>query len=171
MSDDNTSTMVAAGVFVPPPPVGPGIAYTPAQRGRATPEAVASVVIDDMSEPAEGRRLDTEPTDNGGGFPFSAEMDVSELDDRDRPGASWGARARGLSRSALVMNSRRMCYLNRLLVIAVHLIDDEPVPLFGRVSGCEYDGDGLYRIEVELLPLPTRQPILDWIASCKKTRA
>jgi len=163
--------MVAGGSSVPPPPVGPGIAYTPAQRGRATPKSVASVVIDDMSEPADGRRLDTQPVDEGGGFPFSAEMDVTELDDRERPGATWGARAIALSRSALVMSSRRMCYLNRMLVLAVHLIDDEPVPLFGRVSGCEYDGDGLYRIEVELLPLPGRKVIHDWVAGCKKTRA
>ena len=63
-----------------------------------------------------------------------------------------------------------MCYLNRMLVMAVHLIDDEPVPLFGRVCGCDYDGDGLYRIEVELQPMPGRKAIRDWAAGCKKTR-
>lgn len=56
-----------------------------------------------------------------------------------------------------------MCYEERLVVIAVHLIDAKPVPLFGVVRSCDYDGDGLYRVEIELLPMPEERPLLDWI--------
>jgi hypothetical protein len=97
------------------------------------------------------------------GIRFDAELDLSELDDRDRPGATWCGRGRELSRSHLVMRSRRMCHLNRRILAAVHLIDDKPVPLLGRVIGCEYDGDGLYRVELELMKVPERSEVVQWI--------
>jgi hypothetical protein len=99
------------------------------------------------------------------GRPFEADLDVCELDDRERPGHTWASRARSLSRSCLSFRSRRMCYTGRSLMVAVHLIDDEPVPLFGRVQACEYDGDGLYRVDLDLLPVPDSAPVKDWLAA------
>lgn len=99
----------------------------------------------------------------GGGHPFEAELSVSEMDERDRPGPVWHARGRSISRSVLVMTTRRLCYDARRLLVAVHLIDDAPVPLFGSVSSCDYEGDGVYRVEVALAPLPEMRAIQSWI--------
>lgn len=99
------------------------------------------------------------------GARFDAEMDLTELDDRERPGPTWTGHGRELSRSHIVIRSRRMCYPGRLLLIAIHLIDDRPVPLVGRVYTCEYDGDGQYKIGLDLLPVPERPEIRDWILS------
>jgi hypothetical protein len=92
-------------------------------------------------------------------------MEMTELDDRERPGPTWNGNGAELSRSHVVVKSRRMCYSGRLLLLAVHLIDDRPVPLLGRVYSCEYDGDGQYRIGLDLLPIPERPEIRDWILS------
>lgn len=97
--------------------------------------------------------------------PFDAELDACELDERDRPTVTWTARALGLSESKIVLRSRRMCYVDRLLIIAVHLVDAEPVPLFGRVSTCDYDGDGMYVVELELLECPKTQVIRAWLVA------
>jgi len=97
------------------------------------------------------------------GVRFDAELDLCELDDRDRPGPTWTARGRELSRSHLIVRTRRMCYAARRILVAVHLIDDLPVPLFGKVSNCDYDGDGLYKVELELLKVPDRPEIAAWI--------
>jgi hypothetical protein len=56
-----------------------------------------------------------------------------------------------------------MCYVGRQVLVAIHLIDDRPVPLMGRVFSCEYDGEGQYKISLELLPIPERIEIRDWI--------
>lgn len=97
------------------------------------------------------------------GVRFDAELDLAELDDRDRPGSTWSARGRELGRGHLVFRSRRMCYEGRRLLVAIHLIDDKPVPLFGEVTGCEYDNDGLYRVRLELLPLPEKPDVAVWL--------
>lgn len=97
--------------------------------------------------------------------PFNAEIDATELDERWRPGSTWTAKGRGLGRSHLVLQSRRMTYVGRVIVAAVHLIDSEPVALMGRVSVCEYEQEGLYRIELELLPIPEQGPIREWVAA------
>lgn len=100
---------------------------------------------------------------NTGGKPFDAELDLSELDDRSRPGPTWTGHGRELSRSHLVFVSRRMSHSGRVLLAAVHLIDDRPVPLLGRVVDCEYEADGLHRIVLELLPIPETDAIAKWI--------
>lgn len=97
------------------------------------------------------------------GHRFDAELDMTELDDRDRPGPTWSGRGRELSRSHLVLRSRRMCYVGKQILVAIHLIDDRPVPLLGRVFSCEYDGDGQYKIGLDLHPIPERPEIRDWI--------
>lgn len=98
-----------------------------------------------------------------GSCSFRAELDIAEVDTRGRPGTIWTGRANELSRSQLSFRSRRMCYEGRELVIAVHLVDDRPVPLYGMVSACEYDGDGLYKTRVNLLPLPETEAVRMWI--------
>lgn len=105
------------------------------------------------------------------GHPFSADLDLAELDDRQRPGAAWAARSQILSRSHLVILSRRMSYLNRVLVVAVHLVDDNPVPLLGKVTECDYHADGLYRITLNLLPITQFEFINAWINNLGGRRA
>lgn len=97
-----------------------------------------------------------------GGMEFDAELDLSELDDRNRPGPVWAGRGRELSRSHLIFRSRRMCYVGRRIVVAVHLIDDRPVRLAGKVYFCEYDSDGLYRVGMDLMPVPESREVQDW---------
>lgn len=97
------------------------------------------------------------------GARFDAELDLTELDDRERPGPTWSGKGRELSRSHLILRSRRMSYVGRQMLLAVHLIDDQPVPLFGRVFLCEYDGDGQYKIGLDLFPVPERPEIRDWV--------
>lgn len=95
--------------------------------------------------------------------PFRAELDLSELDERGRTGPTWTGRGCMLSRGSLVFRSRRMCYPGRHIVLAVHLLDDRPVPLFGRVSSCEYDDEGMYRTRLELMKLPGSRGVSEWI--------
>lgn len=104
------------------------------------------------------------------GHRFEAEMDVAELDDRGRPVSTWSARGRELDRSRLTFMSRRMCYPGRQVVVAVHLIDASPVPLFGKVAACEYEGDGLCRVDLELLEVPEDKPIRDWLDAIIRRR-
>lgn len=123
------------------------------------PPQAAGFFSDDEPPPAPVRALPRPQQ----GLRFDAELDISELDDRDRPGAVWTARGRELGRGHMVFRSRRMCYEGRRLLAAVHLIDDKPVPLFGKVTGCEYDNDGLYRIQMELMPLPEKPDVAVWL--------
>jgi hypothetical protein len=95
--------------------------------------------------------------------PFDAELDASEIDDRDRPGPTWTARARALSRSSLTIRSRRMSYVGRRSIVLVHLIDDQPVPLFGTVRACDYESEGMYTIDLDLAPVPTHPDVQAWI--------
>lgn len=96
------------------------------------------------------------------GHRFVADVEVSEIDERMRPGPSWVARTFELSKSHLVMDSRRMCYPGRVLALAVHLIDDRPVPLLGRVVNCQYSDDGLYRVDIDLLKIPEGHSVYAW---------
>lgn len=150
----------------------------PEGGGRLKPRSPAppppAAPHDSWGDPfAEGNEGVAEPPpkslpSRSSGHEFQAELDIGELDDRERPGNTWAAQARTLSRTHLVLRSRRMCYVGRRLLIAVHLIDDAPVPLFGRVQLCEYDGEGLYKIELELAPVPEGQTFKDWIAARAK---
>jgi hypothetical protein len=99
------------------------------------------------------------------GHSFSADLDVAEIDEKAHPGPTWSARAATISRSHLVVLSRRMTYPSRYLLVAVHLVDDRPVPLLGKVTACDYDGEGLYHIVLELVPIPTKLAVEPWIAS------
>ena len=100
-----------------------------------------------------------------GGVVFRAELDLAELDDRGRPGAIWTGRSYEISRAVLAFRSRRMCYEGRELLVAVHLVDDKPTPLFGIVDKSEYDGDGLYRTVLTLKRLPETDAVRTWIGN------
>lgn len=113
----------------------------------------------------EGSTTPAARTAGKGSFAFKAELDLAELDERGRPGATWAGRATELSRSQLTFRSRRMCYDGRELMIAVHLVDDRPVALYGVVQRSEYDGDGLYRTVVDLATLPETDSVHAWVAA------
>ncbi len=104
------------------------------------------------------------------GHRFEAEIDVAELDDRGRPVSTWTARGRELDRSRLAFMSRRMCYPGRQVIVAVHLIDSAPVPLFGKVHACEYEGEGLCRVELDLIEVPDEKPLRDWLDAISRRR-
>lgn len=137
------------------------VADTPAPP---PPQSAASFFDDPEDEPTPARLAAKKPA----GIRFDAELDLSEMDDRDRPGLVWIARGRELSRSHVTFRSRRMCYEGRRIVAAVHLVDDKPVALFGRVVHCDYDGDGMYRVELELLPVPEKPEIAAWLEARAK---
>lgn len=99
------------------------------------------------------------------GRPFKAELDAAELSERNEPGPTWTARGELLSGSHLVMKSRTLAYPGRYLIVAVHLIDAEPVGLLGKVESCEYQGEGLHRIVIELQALPRENRISEWLQS------
>ncbi|GAB4386426.1 MAG: hypothetical protein Kow0022_15370 [Phycisphaerales bacterium] len=99
------------------------------------------------------------------GRPFSAELDLVEFDERWRIVSTWSARACSLSRSNIVVRSRRMVYRNTPIGVLIHLIDDAPVPLLTRSYHCEYDGDGMYRVDLDLVPIPESGPVAVWAKS------
>lgn len=127
----------------------------------------ASVARDDYGfdpvSPMNARRGSSRVPLRPEGKPFEAELELGELDGRERPGEPWTARARTLSRSSLVLMSRRMCYPGRMVLVAVHRIDEKPVGLLGKVHGCDYEADGLYRVELDLLPLPVNAYFSKWL--------
>ncbi|MEM1331686.1 MAG: hypothetical protein AAGG07_14125 [Planctomycetota bacterium] len=88
--------------------------------------------------------------DPGCGRRFTAELELCEIDARQRTGAEWAARGVAINHSQVWLRSRRMCYPGARLVIKIHHIDDEPFVLVGSVSTCEYEADGMYDIEVSL---------------------
>jgi hypothetical protein len=134
------------GAGTPPPPVGPGEFNE----------------FDNAPKPARRRRAEYEERPST--VEFSARLDVTELDERKRPGPIWPARAVEIGRSRVVIRSRRMCYRGRLLVMALHMIDDKPTPLFGIVHECVYDCDGMHRIDVDLQRIPGDIPAIKaWI--------
>jgi len=102
------------------------------------------------------------------GRPFTAELDLVEFDDRGRPVSMWSARAISLSRSNLLVHSRRMIYPQSLVGVLVHLIDATPVVLLGRVFRCDYDSDGMHRVDLDLLPMPQTGPIAVWAKNIAK---
>lgn len=95
---------------------------------------------------------------------FSPELDLVELDEMGRTQSIWSARAIGLSTSSLVVRSRRMVYPHRTIGALIHLIDAKPVILFGRAISCDYAGQGLYVVDLDLIPIPKSGPIAKWAA-------
>ena len=127
---------------VPPPPAGPSL--TSRQRSAEREEHAPS-----HHGSAQGGHDHAASTSRV--FPFDAELEVAEVE-YGKAGIPWSARARTLSTSSLSFSSRRMCYVDRKVVIAVHRVDNKPLMLLGRVLDCRYESDGLYTIDLELLP-------------------
>ena len=121
-------------------------------------------IFDTPSKPLHRSRSATLPQ-RPEGHAFAAEMDLTELDDRRRPTLAWSARGVTLSRSNLVIRSRRMSYPGRKIAVAIHLIDSEPVPMFGVVFSCSYEGDGLYLIDLDLQQLSRFPGVKLWARS------
>lgn len=65
----------------------------------------------------------------------------------------------------MTFKSRRLCYEGREVLIAIHLVDDRPVALFGVVSKSDYEGDGQYRTVVGLREMPESDAVAGWAAS------
>lgn len=132
--------------------------YDGAFLEQGAPEGQSEALPDTERSARERAEVATDRT-----RPFDAEVDMCELDERDRLSPVWTARATAISRSTLGIRSRRMCYGGALVLVAIHLIDAKPVVLHGRVRQCDYDGEGLYRLEVELLPLPDKPVVQAWM--------
>ncbi len=140
---------------------------SPAEKPTASETVIAPSAFDPADlDPTIPRLKSKKPSKaRPAGAPFEAELDATELDERGRAGTTWTARARELSRSNVVFLSRRMTFPGRLLLLAVHRIDDKPVPLFGKVYQCDYEADGLYRVDLDLLPVPDHRAIRDWVTA------
>lgn len=176
--DPGVSVWDQWGAVPPPPKLGPSIPHAPSPAPPPTPNAPQTI-----HQPQSEPQPQPEPEDEYAPPPpttptpkpaaantnpptfheFDAELDVAELDDRLRP-TTWSARARTVNRSSLSFRSRRMCYPKSILLMAVHLIDDKPTVLAGRVTTCEYAGEGLYLVEAELMPKPDTDDIRQWEA-------
>jgi hypothetical protein len=140
----------ASAAYSAAAPAPPGLTPDPNMPASAwTPEAIA----------ARTRR------ERPGMRPFAAEIDIAELDDQLRAVATWPGKSKELSRSTLIIGSRRMIHTGKIMLVAVHLIDSEPVPLMGRVSECAYEGYSMHRIVLDLVPLPESAVIQAWLSS------
>lgn len=165
---------------IAPPPAGPTAVDADApplsayalgiEHAAPTPGTIRSTAPTTASEgepPTAPATSQSEPAaaPAGGTRPFGAELDACEIDERGRPETVWSARARELGRGSLVFLSRRMCYPGRRLVLLIHLIDSKPAPLYGLVQSCEYEAEGLYRVELRLMPMPDSGRLRDWVDS------
>lgn len=97
------------------------------------------------------------------GHAFHAPLEVGEMDERGRPSVPWQARGREVSREYLVFQSRRMVRVGSMVIVAVHLVDDEPMPLFGKVMECEYETEGMHRVKVEFRTIPWDPDLRVWM--------
>lgn len=168
--------------FVPPPPGVPFDHAAPSSpAGSTNPSsdwstfATLTEASDPISEGSDRASLSSSPLPESNPCTdlhrFDADLDLAEVDERHRPGPAWSARGQALSRSRLIVRTRRMCYPGRRLLVAVHLIDHRPVLLFGSVSTCEYDRDGLYCLDLELAPVPNSPDIATWLTRLPPRRA
>mgnify|MGYP007080217599 CR=1 FL=1 len=118
-----------------------------------------------VEKPRLGHTPDPRPAASAGVFPFKADLDLTELDTRSRPGATWHGKGIDICRSSMWFRSRKLCYPDRELLVAVHLVDDQPTPLCGIVAKCDYDGDGLYVTQLKLQALPRSDVVKQWLLS------
>lgn len=168
--DPGVSVWDQWGAAPPPPKVRPSTNEEPPASQAPAPARPAHVEPEAEPEPIEAPAKPGAEVDDVGGaegaptfHEFDAELDVAELDERLRPVTTWSARSSAVNRSSLTIRSRRMCYTKKMLLVAVHLIDDQPTILAGRVTSCEYDGEALYTVKIELVPRPSSEEIRQWI--------
>lgn len=147
---ENDWAFDSSPIWAPPPP---GVrADTTALKDPSPSRSVRTPVT--TTAPAAGK-LRT----------FDADLEVGEMDDRGRPSAAWSARGREVTRERMVFMSRRMVRAGALVLIAVHMIDDEPMPLFAKVLECDYESEGRHRVVVEFRPVPWSAEIRTWLAA------
>ncbi len=176
MGSAATANKSVMGGEAPPPPAGPPV-VDPTAPG-LTPECFGIGGSDTKpgaraARPAETPAAPARPAaapERGSGTdmgsvrrPFNTELDICPIDDRGRPGPTWSAKARELSRGELVFFSRRMCYPGAHKIVLIHLIDSTPVAVYGVIDTSEYEGDGLYRVEMSLRPMPPDRRLHEWI--------
>lgn len=107
------------------------------------------------------------------GHPFDAPIVLIELCDRGEPQSTWQGRAVRLSRSHLVLCSRKLSYEGRVILAAVHMIDASPTCLAGKVMVCDYLGGTKFAIALALIETPQSPSIDAWLAAIDRrpTRA
>jgi len=98
------------------------------------------------------------------GAPFEAELDLTELDERGRPMLTFIAKSTELGTGHICFRSRRMCYAGRKVIAVLHMVDDEPVPLYGEVLLSEYDCEAMYITRIRILALPKNSVVQGWLA-------
>lgn len=161
-----------------------GVSYSGSRQGRdwseyaevappPRPQEVRTSLASRIQDSAAKRTKPSMTRDNGiatinnqnnpAGKAFNAELDICELDPLGRPGQTWSSRAMTLSRSSITFRSRRMCHAGRFLLIAIHLIDDKPIVLYGEVAHCQYENASQHIVTIELAALPETADIRAWI--------
>jgi hypothetical protein len=103
------------------------------------------------------------------GQTFDASVTLSEWLDSGEPSACWPGRSVRISRSHLILVTKRMCYSNRTLLIAVHKIDSTPLVLAGLVELCDYVGNGLNAVALSLQTVPETPQVTKWTDSFRKS--
>jgi len=86
------------------------------------------------------------------------------LNENGEPTTPWTARAVRLSRSHLVVRSKKLCYVERYVLIAIHLLDADPTCLAAVVKQCDYIGGMHYALGLALVELPQTAFVDAWIA-------
>ncbi|MBC7771334.1 MAG: hypothetical protein H7210_02450 [Pyrinomonadaceae bacterium] len=138
------------------------MAFVPQQsKPRYKPGEYAAMMREESQRWSNGPKRPAPPPQKGA--PFGAEMDLTEIDEYGKPMLTFVARATQLSGTHLSFRCRRMCYAKRNVIAAVHLVDDQPVPLYGEVETSEYDGDGMCLTWIKLLEMPRNSILQDWL--------
>ncbi len=99
------------------------------------------------------------------GQSFDAGVTASELMEVNEPGPKWPARSVRISRSHIVISSKRMCHIERKLLLAVHKIDAHPLILEGSVESCSYVAGGLCCVVVRLKGIAESEVAETWSSS------
>jgi hypothetical protein len=141
----------------------------PIFRHQPSPGAFANSAALPPASPAEP--IEAVPIAAIKGHPFAAVITMAELDATERIGVPWQVKGVKLSRSHVVIQSRRMCHLGRKVVLAVHMIDAVPTALLGKVVGCEYTTQGRHAIGIELVVMEENPEINEWVTSLNPARA
>lgn len=84
-------------------------------------------------------------------------VEIHELDTFAAPDRSWIANSVSLSRSQLIVMSRRMTFVDRSVMVKIKLASGAFASLSGKVVECSYHGRSLHRTVIAL----TKAPIED----------
>lgn len=126
------------------------------------PETLTPGQTHDWSALAEGSSGQDRP-DGGNGREVRIRAHMSELLGQGRPGPAWSVVTSSISPSRFSVESRRMCYPERPVIAALHVLDARPMPLMGMVLSCEYTGDGVHRVVVAMTAYQPRRSLELWL--------